>query len=964
MAEAPAGRMAVEEFVAKWAAAEGGERALAQSQFNDICAVLGVETPAEADAAGRGSEYGFEKQVPGGSADVWKRGCFGWEYKRPGANLRAAYQQLLGYREGLENPPLLIVSDMKSFELHTNFTNAAVRVIKFALKDLRDSPDFHLRILRDAFEHPEALHPDRDPRHITAVAARKIGEAASVLRERDGVDAGTVARFLIRAIFCMFAESADLFRAEGPRRGGSRGRDDRPMRNLLRRLRMEPDSARDSIRQLFAAMASEERLTWGAVPVRWFNGGLFDEAAAREVPRLTGDLLVPLHEASELDWSAIDPAIMGTLFERGLDPAQRTELGAYFTDAASILKVVEPVMTRPLREEFEAVQRECGALAGQAEAGEADAPYNGNLQLDRAEDTPAQAVARAFHDRLAGVRVLDPACGSGNFLYVAMRELKELEHEFLEWARESVQLQGANHRTGPDNMLGIDINPFAVELTRASLWIGEIQWVKSHTSDYERKPVLGRTDQIECRDALLERDAFGGVAAEPAEWPEAEFIVGNPPFLGSKRMPTELGEDYVGLLRACWSEQVPGGADLSIYWHEQGRRQIAAGSARRAGLLATQNVRGALTRPVLERIRDGGGIFFAYSNEPWIGDGAAVRISVVGQDDGTEQDRLLDGRSVDQINPDLTTGPDLGSARVLDDSRGVAFMGGKRNGPFDIDADTAERMLGSAGNPNKRSNSDVILPFIAGTDLAGRWRDRYIIDFTGLSEGEAADYAEPFEYARRAVKPVRDESAGRRLRERWWLHAQPAATLRAAIEPLARWIVTPVTSKHRFFAWRDAPAVHDNTVVVIARSDDYAFGVLSSTPHTLWAVGIGTRIGQGNDPRYVHGSTFNTFPFPWPLDVAGDALDEERRARHAAVAAAAAELDRSRGEWLDGDSGRTMTELYNEMPAWFGNRQRELDLAVLAAYGWGDLELGGEGFKEAVLERLLALNLERAGEGA
>ena len=957
MPEAPSLR--VDEFVRKWLATEQGEQSLAQSQFNDICAVLGVETPAEADAAGRGAEYAFEKRTGDRkAADIWKKDCFAWEYKSPGRSLEEALFQINTlYRDALGNPPLLVASDMRRFEIRTNFTGTNPVAISFTLEDWRDNPSRFRDVLRAVFTDPWRLHPERSPEYITETAARKIGEVAIALRERDGQPADQVARFLIRLVFCFFAESMGLFRPEQALPRDVSDRTFTPVLRLFEAQPMRPTVMVQALERLFAAMSSETDIAWGYYAIRWFNGGLFDEAAAREIPLMTSELLFTLQEVSELDWSKIDPAIMGTLFERGLDPKRRSQIGAHFTDAERIMKVVGPVVAEPLRREF-AELRERWADRGPSVA-EPGAPYNGRLV---AEDDPAQAEARRFHERLAAVRVLDPACGSGNFLYVALRELKNLEQDFLDWAAEALEMRTLQRRVGPESMLGIDIDPFAVELTRVSLWIGEIQWVTARWAEYGREPVLGRTDQIECRDALLERNAFGGVAAEPAEWPEAEFIVGNPPFLGSKRMPAELGEEYVELLHECWREWVPGGADLSIYWHEQARRRIAAGSARRAGLLATQNVRGVMTRPVLERIGDSGGIFFAYSNEPWIGDGAAVRISVVGQDDGTEQDRHLDERSVTQINPDLTTGPYLRSARVLDGSRGVAFIGGERNGPFDIDADVAERMLGSAGNPNGRPNSDVILPFITASDLARRARDRYIIDFARLTEAEAADYAEPFEYARRVVKPVRDGNADRRLRERWWLHAQPAAALREAIEPLARWIVTPVTSKHRFFAWRDMPAIHDNTLVVIARSDDYAFGVLSSTPHTLWAVGIGTRIGQGNDPRYVHGSTFNTFPFPWPLDIEEEAPDEGRRSRRAAVATAAAELERSRGEWLNADSGRTMTELYNEMPSWFLNRQRELDLAVLAAYGWGDLDPEGEDFGEAVLERLLALNLARAGE--
>ena len=949
--------MSVDEFAAKWSAAEGGESSLSQSQFNDLCAVLGVETPAEAAAAGRGDDYCFEKRTADGkAADVWKRDCFAWEYKSPGKSLDEAFLQInVRYRDALGNPPILAVSDMKRFRIRTNFTGTQPRGIDFSLKDFGDNPDHFLKILRDAFLDPQALHPDNDPRHITERAASRIGEVADALRERDDCDPAVVARFLIRLIFCMFAEGVDLFRPDGPQPAAAPRERRRPLRDVLHYLRMHPDYSQETIADLFDAMARSDRHTWGSVVTPWFNGGLFDDSAKEEILRLSGDLLLILEEVDALDWSKIDPAIMGTLFERGLNPAMRSARGAHYTDADSIMRVVQPVMIDPLRREFDQLQRDCASDPDDLSVGEPEpAPYNGSLPLEHEQLSEPQRRAVDFHQRLAGIRVLDPACGSGNFLYIALRELKQLEQEFLDWAAAELQLGTLVRRIGPHNMLGIDIDQFAVDLTRASLWIGEIQWAQEHATEYTRRPILGSTDQIECRDALLELDPFGNPLSEPAEWPEAEFVVGNPPFLGSIRMKQELGEKYVGILHECWGKSVPGGADLSIYWHEQARRQVERRKTMRTGLLTTQNVRGILTRPVLQRICDTGAIFLAYSNEPWIGDGAAVRISIVGQDNGAEEDCQLDGVSVTHINPDLTTGPYLASAKVIASSRGVAFMGGKRNGPFDIDSNVADTMIKSSGNPNGRPNSDIVVPFITASDLAGADRHRYIIDFIGRSEDEAADYAAPFEYVRQVVKPVRDQNPNEHLREHWWLHAQPGLALRKAIADLSRWIVTPVTSKHRFFAWRDISTVHDNTTVVIARADDYAFGVLSSKPHTLWALATGTRIGQGNDPRYVHGSTFNTFPFPWPLDTTEDALDDGQREHHAAISEAAKDLDDARAKWLSADSSRTMTELYNEKPTWFCNRQQTLDEAVLDSYGWPhDIS------KDEILERLLALNLER-----
>ncbi len=954
--------MSVDEFVAKWSAAEGGESSLSQSQFNDLCAVLGVETPAEAAAAGRGDDYCFEKRTADGkAADVWKRDCFAWEYKSPGKSLDDAFLQInIRYRDALGNPPILAVSDMKRFSIRTNFTGTQRRDIDFSLKDFGDNPAHFLKILRDAFLDPQALHPDNDPRHITERAASRIGEVADALRERDGCDPAVVARFLIRLIFCMFAEGVDLFRPDGPQPAAAPRERRRPLRDVLHYLRMHPDYSQETIADLFDAMARSDRHTWGTVVTPWFNGGLFDDSAKEEILRLSGDLLLILEEVDALDWSKIDPAIMGTLFERGLNPAMRSARGAHYTDADSIMRVVQPVIIDPLRREFEQLRRDCAPDTDDLSVGEPEPePYNGSLPLEREQLSEPQKLAAAFHDRLAGIRVLDPACGSGNFLYIALRELKQLEQEFLDWAAAELQLGTLTRRIGPHNMLGIDIDQFAVDLTRASLWIGEIQWAQEHATEYTRRPILGSTDQIEHRDALLESDVLGRTISKPAEWPEAEFIIGNPPFLGWFRIRAELGDEYVDKLLEAWGGAVPGRTDLSVYWHESARQAISKGRSQRAGLLSTQNIRGEQGRVVLQRIVDSAGIFAAYGDEPWIGDGAAVRIAIVAQDDGSEQYRLLDGQPVERINSNLTSGPDVVGAHSLSENLAVAHRGGTRNGQFDLTSDEAEQMLNAPVNVNGRLNSDVVRPFVTGKSLADATRTRSVIYFQpDTSQEDAAEYELPFRHVEVYVRPTRAQNRVKRLRERWWIYSRHANEFQEAVKQFHRWIATPETAKHRFFVWIPSGAIPDISVICIARDDDYAFGILSSTIHSIWALAAGTRLGAGNDPRYVHTQTFNTFPFPWPLDTLEEALDDGQREHHAAISEAAKDLDDARAKWLVADSGRTMTELYNEMPTWFRNRQQALDEAVLYAYGWPhDIS------DEEILERLLALNLERAAEG-
>ena len=325
-------------------------------------------------------------------------------------------------------------------------------------------------------------------------------------------------------------------------------------------------------------------------------------------------------------------------------------------------------MLQPLRREFELLKSQCAEASRSTEVGEPPGPYNGSLHLPGDEEHAVVGMIRRFHDRLADVRILDPSCGSGNFLYVALRELKNLEQEFLDWATAQYGISSLRRRVSPDNLLGIDKDPFAVDLTRVSIWIGQIQWAHQRGIHERPHPILGRIDQIECRDAILTD------AGQPAEWPEAEFIVGNPPFLGMKRMRQEMSDRYVNRLRAAYGDDLDGRVDLCVYWHELARRQIVEGASSRAGLLATQNVRGSFSRPVLERIAESGSIFFAYSDEAWINDGASVRISIVGQDDGSEREYVLNGESVSQINPDLTTGTlYIASALELDEEREHRF---------------------------------------------------------------------------------------------------------------------------------------------------------------------------------------------------------------------------------------------------------------------------------------------------
>ncbi len=346
----------------------------------------------------------------------------------------------------------------------------------------------------------------------------------------------------------------------------------------------------------------------------------------------------------------------------------------------------------------------------------------------------------AWRDRLANFRVLDPACGSGNFLYLSLLALKDIEHRTALEA-EQLGLPREFPRLGPENVLGIELNPYAAELARVSVWIGEIQWMRRNGFDAARNPILRTLNTIECRDAVL------GPDGTRAEWPAAEVVVGNPPFLGNKKMISELGEDYTKALRAAWP-QVPGGADFVCYWFAGSWRQMGAGHLLRAGLVSTNSIRSSTNREVLKAIVDGGRIFEAWDDEEWTVDGAAVRVSMVCFESGKAGTSRLNGQSVSAIFADLSEergGVDLTTATRLPANRSIAFQGPVKVGPFDVEGDLARQWLCAPTNPNGRTNSDVVRPLLNGMDITRRLSDRWIIDFGTMGESEASVYEAPFQ---------------------------------------------------------------------------------------------------------------------------------------------------------------------------------------------------------------------------
>lgn len=583
------------EFIKKWSRVSLSERASYQQHFLDLCELAGHPKPAEADPTGESFcfERGAEKHGGGdGWADVWKRGFFAFEYKGRHANLAKAYDQILRYRASLENPPLLVVCDTDLIEIHTNFTGTAETIHRFTTAEL-DHPR-NLEILRLLFHQPEKLRPGRTSEAITRDAAAALADLAGRLRARHH-DPEAAARFLDRIVFCLFAEDVGLL-------------PDGVFGTLLENTKGDPVRFARYTAELFRAMAAGGEFQYKTIP--HFNGGLFSDPV---VPDLQSAEIAAIHKASQLDWGAVDPSIFGTLFQRGLDPATRAALGAEYTGRQDIEDLIGPVLLAPLHHEWEALRRTITNLFQTGKKNPKPGHKRPTGPALRKALSEAASLKHSFLVRLAHIQVLDPACGSGNFLYIALQKLKDLEKEVILFGADEGVETAFFPSIGPWQFHGIEINPYAFELAQMTLWIGYLQWHRGNGYPITETPLLKKLDNFHLMDALL--DLTDPAHPKEAAWPDFRadqevVVVGNPPFLGGKMMRRELGDDYVTALLACYNGCIPAEADLCCYWFEKARALIAAGKVHRAGLLATQGIRGGANREVLKRIKASGDIFF------------------------------------------------------------------------------------------------------------------------------------------------------------------------------------------------------------------------------------------------------------------------------------------------------------------------------------------------------------------
>ena len=1023
----------ISDFIKRWRDSGGSEQANAQLFLTELCDVLSLPKPEPARPVNEENTYSFERKVylprgDGGSdlnrLDLYRKGCFVLEAKQgkekiaplplPGMTTSSAvkrgtrqwedtmqrakrqaenYIRCLPAVEG--RPPFLIVADVGyCFDIYSEFSCTGgvylpfpdARTYRISLNDL-EKPEVQA-FFHALWTEPLSLDPSRRSARVTETVAAHLAELARSL-EADGHGPEKVSQFLMRCIFTMFAEDVSLIPHNS-------------FTDMLQRFVMEPELYASFVRNLWEAMNSGTVSVALGKKLLCFNGNIF---ANPEVLPLTTAQTGILLEAAKADWKEVEPAIFGTLLERALNPKERHKLGAHYTPRAYVERLVLPTIIQPLRAEWDTVQATANILAEQGKMKE------------------AKAALDAFQKRLRTVRVLDPACGSGNFLYVTLEHMKRLEGEVLQKRATYGEYHQSLHQVDPHQFLGLEVNPRAAHIAEMVLWIGYLQWhFRTHGSVAPPEPVIKKFNNIQCQDALLTwtgwkyatdkegkplsrwngetwktdpttgrqvpdetattvDKVYEGVQA--AEWPKADFIVGNPPFIGGKDKRAILGHGYFDALTTTYRE-LPESCDFVMYWWHKAAELVRTAKMKRFGFITTNSINQTFSRRIMALHLDAKKplhLAYAVPDHPWVdaSDGAAVRIAMTvgakGAGTGvlatvTDENRmearewsvtLQEFSGV--IHADLRQGPDITKIFSMQANEGLCSPGVKLHGSGFIVSPEEAASLGLGRLPGLEKH---IRGYRNGKDLAATPRGVMVIDLFGLTAEQVRElYPEVYQWVLTRVKPERDHNNEEYRRTHWWLFGRKNTELRSALHGLPRYIATVETAKHRFFVFLSADILPDNMLVNMAIADAYHLGILSSHIHVCWALAAGGRLEDR--PRYNKSLCFDPFPFPsaTPEQQArirdlGEKLDAHRKARQALY------------------SDLTMTGMYNVLEALRTGRELtakektiheqglvtvlrelhdELDVAVAEAYGWPvDLP------EEEILARLVALNAERAEE--
>jgi hypothetical protein len=996
----PTAQTLLRALAEKWAGPPVTERAAFHGWLLDFCDALGVDRPTPPTDA-----YTFELHVKpvdklgntgDGYIDLWKAGHFALEAKATGVAeendqpLRKAFGQVRNYVSHVKGtlPPFLMVVDVPRtlivWDRWSGEYGGFPAGRRIPLGTLHERPD-DIRLLQDIWANPAARDPRGRAQQVSREIAAKLAELSAAFEGR-GHDPEQVARFLMRCVFCFFAEDVDLL---------PKGLFKRTLETA--RTAGGPERVALVLTSLWETMDAGG--SFGADLIHRFNGHFFQAVDALPLEAADVSLLI---EAAAFDWSRVEPSIFGTLLVRALDPKERHRLGAEYTPREYIERLVEPTVVEPLRERWTAVQAAVLQLTG------TEGKKPARIKKDR--DAAIKELL-GYHTWLRGLRFLDPACGSGNFLYVTMAAVKRIELEViseLERVRGRSQVEQVLEEVHPRQFHGIEVKRWAREIAELTLWIGYHQfWRETHRGRTPPEPILEDTGTIECRDAVLawdeivhrpEKDRpdpeprivhpvtgelvpdpdaklpyYEYVGARQAEWPEADFIVGNPPYVGTKRMRDALGDGYVEALRQAYP-RVPHSADLVMYWWHRGAGLVANRQVQRTGLITTNSIAMAQNRQVVQLGLDQGArIEWMIPDHPWVDDvdGAAVRVALTVLGKSAKAPRLAvladDGsiarvEDISNVNANLSTGPNVASATTrLMANAGLSHFGYMLSGSgFILEAQEAERILSL--DP---SYADVVKPYINGRDLSAAPRSAFVIDFGLRDESAAREYAVPFGIVEDRVRPTRMANKRSSYAKYWWRFGEARRGLREAMHGETRVVVTPETAKHRLFQFLSSSVAADHKVIVIATPEAANLGVLSSSIHSTWALAAGGRLEDR--PVYNTTTCFMAFPFP---DPSPDLRDR--------IGAVAERLDAHRKAAIARDERVTMTGMYNVVEklrsgAVLTPKERavhevaacgvlkdlhdELDGLVAEAYGWPwPME------REEILERLVALHAERVAE--
>ena len=984
MGEHNTNHTAAEQFIARWTGKTASELSTAQSFVIELCALLGVAPPTHE------LDYMFERPITfshgdgstsAGRIDCYLRGHFVLEAKKVKAGpatkgfddaLLRARAQAEGYARALPavegRPPFVLVVDVGNvIELYSEFSRSGATYTPFPdprshrikLADLA-KPAVQAT-LRSIWTEPDTLDPARASARVTREVAAQLAELAKSL-EQSGHRADHVGAYLTRCLFSMFAEDVELL----PKVNGVGS-----FLNLLQTHRAQPATLQQMLRTLWADMDQGGFSAALATQVLHFNGKLFKGASTEGYSLLlTPAQLDMLIAAAKSNWREVEPAIFGTLLERALDPTERHALGAHYTPRAYVERLVLPTVVEPLRADWANAQ--AAALVLAQEAAELSGKAHDNKMAE------ARAALQTFHHQLCTTRVLDPACGSGNFLYVTLEHLKRLEGEVLNQleafghTQDSLGLEGET--VTPQQLLGIELNERAAALAELVLWIGFLQWhIRTRGNKAVAEPVVHNYGNIQNRDAVLAwenidlmRDESGQVVMrwdgktnkvhpvtgekipdesaqapewvysnpKEASWPKADFIVGNPPFIVDKKMRLALGNGYVNALRGAY-EKLPESIDFVLYWWHKSAQLLNSKEVRAFGLITTNSISQTFNRRVIEsHMSKGLKLLFAIPDHPWVdnADGAAVRIAMTVaslrtdkaatqqtvQNEFQTEDKA-DGLTVTLIEKSGAIHSDLTiGANVVGARHLLANTNLSHVGmiPYHPKFLVSRQEAIDLGLGQIEGLEKRIRPYRNGRDLTDGPRGLFALDMFGLtSEQLRSTYPAIFQWIQTRIKPTRDQDPRASHRINWWIFAEPRKEMRKALHGLTRYIATVMTAKHRVFQFLDMHLMPDQKLVVIALGDAFQLGVLSSNLHTTYALAAGSTLEDR--PVYVKTTCFETFPFP----TEDTGLTPELRSR---IGDLAEQIDAHRKKMLgqsgaDGANsppkGLTLTGLYNVLQA-------------------------------------------------